>query len=240
MRCFYHPSAEAVGVCVGCGKAICRECLVEREGRSYCRECAVKAKASAAEPRDWLVALLFSIFLGFLGVDRFYLGRTGTAVVKLLTIGGFGIWYLIDVILIASNSLTDARDQPLTRADEVGIAWMPTVAGILNIVAGVTRFVLSVAILAVGPTYRIESFWFGMPHVSWLMASMSVVVAALLLVLGVLSIMGGVYALQRRAWGLSLTGSISSVLYSPLLGIPAIIFVVLARREFDIKESLKS
>ena len=45
-------------------------------------------------------ALLLSIFLGGLGVDRFYLGRVGLGLGKLLTAGGFGVWWLIDIFLI--------------------------------------------------------------------------------------------------------------------------------------------
>ena len=46
------------------------------------------------------VAIILSIFLGVLGVDRFYIGDTGIGVGKLLTFGGCYIWWLIDIFLI--------------------------------------------------------------------------------------------------------------------------------------------
>lgn len=66
-------------------------------------------------PKEWLVALLLSIFLGTFGVDRFYLGHVGLGIGKLLTFGGCGIWYLIDVILIAVGNVTDAKGRPLRQ-----------------------------------------------------------------------------------------------------------------------------
>ncbi len=67
-------------------------------------------------PKDWLVALLLSIFLGTFGVDRFYLGHVGLGIGKLLTFGGCGIWWLIDVILIAVGNVTDSKGRPLVRS----------------------------------------------------------------------------------------------------------------------------
>ena len=63
--------------------------------------------------RDWTVALVLSIVLGTLGVDRFYLGQIGLGFLKLITMGGFGVWALIDIILIATRKLPDAEGRAL-------------------------------------------------------------------------------------------------------------------------------
>lgn len=64
--------------------------------------------------KSFLVTWLLSLFLGGLGIDRFYLGKTGTAVLKLLTCGGAGIWALIDLIIILAGRMRD-RDGRLLR-----------------------------------------------------------------------------------------------------------------------------
>ncbi len=51
--------------------------------------------------------LILAILLGGLGVDRFYVGKTGTGVLKLLTGAGLGIWWLVDIILILTGKYTD-------------------------------------------------------------------------------------------------------------------------------------
>lgn len=65
--------------------------------------------------KDWTTALILSILLGGLGVDRFYLGYTGLGIVKLITLGGCGIWAIIDIIMIATGKLPDAQGRPLAR-----------------------------------------------------------------------------------------------------------------------------
>ncbi len=57
--------------------------------------------------KDWLVTLLLSLFLGSLGIDRFYIGKIGTGILKLITLGGCGIWTLIDIIMIITGNFKD-------------------------------------------------------------------------------------------------------------------------------------
>jgi TM2 domain-containing membrane protein YozV len=58
-------------------------------------------------------AFLLSLFLGTLGVDRFYLGFTGLGLVKLLTGGGCGVWALIDFLIIGMGRAKDADGNTL-------------------------------------------------------------------------------------------------------------------------------
>ena len=65
--------------------------------------------------KSWMVALLLSILLGTLGVDRFYLGYTGLGIVKLITCGGLGVWAIIDIILIAMGKMKAADGSELEK-----------------------------------------------------------------------------------------------------------------------------
>ena len=65
--------------------------------------------------RDWLTTLIISFLVGWFGIDRFYLGYTGLGILKLITFGGCGVWYIVDLVLIAMGNLDDSEHQPLRR-----------------------------------------------------------------------------------------------------------------------------
>lgn len=57
--------------------------------------------------KDWLVTLLLSLFLGTLGIHRFYAGKIGTGILQLITLGGCGVWTLVDIIMIVTGNFKD-------------------------------------------------------------------------------------------------------------------------------------
>ena len=66
-------------------------------------------------PKDWTTLLILSILLGSLGVDRFYAGKIGTGILKLITAGGCGIWSIIDIVMVATDKFTDSDGLPIVK-----------------------------------------------------------------------------------------------------------------------------
>lgn len=58
--------------------------------------------------KSGIACLLFLLLLSLLGIHRFYVGKVGTGILFLLTFGGFGLWWLIDLIMLICGSFTDA------------------------------------------------------------------------------------------------------------------------------------
>ncbi|MEK9908318.1 MAG: TM2 domain-containing protein [Aquiluna sp.] len=96
-------STEELKLWAESGKVKGDTVVVDQKGEHW----TAKQIPGVFSKRDWLIALLLSIFVGTLGVDSFYLGKIGTGILKLITIGGFGIWSIIDLILIAIKKLDD-------------------------------------------------------------------------------------------------------------------------------------
>ena len=112
---------------------------------------------------------------------------------------------------------------------------MPMAAGILSIISGAGKIIGFLVLLAVG-FFVIAAERSGYSYVPAELQTTGVFIgfAIVLLVFGVISIVGGVYTLQRRNWGFSLTAAILAFLPFNLLGLAAIILVAMSKREFDV------
>lgn len=69
----------------------------------------------SAADKKILPAFLLCFFLGMFGAHRFYVGKIGTAILQILTLGGLGIWVLIDLIMIIVGAFTDKDGNKLTQ-----------------------------------------------------------------------------------------------------------------------------
>ena len=64
---------------------------------------------------DWLNLFLLTFFVGVLGVHRFYVGKIGTGFLMLLTLGGLGVWFLVDLILVVTGQFTNKDGEKIPR-----------------------------------------------------------------------------------------------------------------------------
>ncbi|MFA5157914.1 MAG: TM2 domain-containing protein [Patescibacteria group bacterium] len=95
------------------------EKVEEKEEKKEAAPAAAPVEAPAPKPAsggakkvNWVLVLVLSILVGQLGVDRFMMGQVGLGVLKLITAGGCGIWWIVDIILIA------------TKHDFPGVEWV--------------------------------------------------------------------------------------------------------------------
>lgn len=114
----------------------------------------------AANRRSYNATWILSLLLGHLGVDRFYLGYVGLGILKLITGGGFGIWYLVDLILILSGQLKD-KDGNATEGYQEGkkLSWIITAVWFgLGLVFGVIGFFFSLLIALMSGGFDMNHF----------------------------------------------------------------------------------
>ncbi|QDW63958.1 TM2 domain-containing protein [Oerskovia sp. KBS0722] len=72
-------------------------------------------QADTTSPKLLLAAVLLCFFLGTIGVHRFYVGKIGTGVLMILTLGGLGVWTLIDLVMLIVGAFRDKEGRKLTQ-----------------------------------------------------------------------------------------------------------------------------
>lgn len=114
----------------------------------------VKTKRISRQ-RHYLAVFFLSFMWGTFGVDRFYLGKWGTGILKLVTFGGFGLWVIVDLILIMGGYMRDKQGREMLQFAEYRKFSYWTVL-LFAIVLGVVILINGIALI-VGVTQLIES-----------------------------------------------------------------------------------
>lgn len=100
----------------------CRHCDARISAiAEICPHCGVRqdpgavARSGETSEKKLIPATLLCVLLGVFGAHRFYVGKTGTALLQLVTIGGLGLWMLYDLILLLTGQFRDAEERRLTE-----------------------------------------------------------------------------------------------------------------------------
>lgn len=104
------PVSRKAKFCYSCGDVI-------ESGALVCPRCGVAqppVTAGTDTEKRILPAFLLCFFLGVFGAHRFYVGKIGTGILELLTAGGLGIWWLVDIIMIVTGSFRDSNGKRIT------------------------------------------------------------------------------------------------------------------------------
>ncbi len=99
-------------------------------------------------PRSPVITLLLCIFLGTFGIHRFYIGKAGTGILMLITAGGFGIWVIVDIVLIICGQLKDSDGKAIEFDKATTDTFKKILLVIVSIVGGVAVLLIFIALLA--------------------------------------------------------------------------------------------
>ncbi len=115
--------------------------------------------------------------------------------------------------------------------------WMPTAGGVLNIIAGALGLLGSILRLCLFgglfSSFLPEIFHDGGGPFLHVWGSILIIISVIYLIANIISLVGGIFALQKKHWGWALAGSICAVISSFVMGVVALVFIVISKKEFE-------
>jgi TM2 domain-containing membrane protein YozV len=116
-------------------RAVADSSAIQLENTPAVREVFRGLKNTQGDKR-WPTLLFLSVLLGLFGVDRFYVGKVGTGILKLITGGGWGVWWIIDMFFVVTGRFTDAKGNVIKKQRNIGAL------GVVFIVLAIIFFVI--------------------------------------------------------------------------------------------------
>jgi TM2 domain-containing membrane protein YozV len=225
------------------------------------------APANDASDKTILPAFLLAFFFGVFGAHRFYVGKIGTAILQLCTLGGLGIWSTIDWILILCKAFTDGQGRRMTNWIHPGVttakpaaqasaggntipplakvptpgdqSGMITAPAVALMVAGLWKLLSAVtAVFVLSGIGGWLGDFAGIGNIIGPWGSVAIVSIVLFKIIpGLLILFGGYQMLQRRSYGWAIAAGIISIISCSLIGFPVGVWALIVLARDDVKSA---